>query len=239
MCEPVDRRPIMNTPLLTVIAPSPTSRSPSPPPPASSAATASTTAATGAAPSPRPAPSAGLDAAALLSEVVRRDPDRLGRRDLVRPAAPRARRADRGPLPRAASGPSCRSSSRWPGRSRPSTPRRRPSRRGLAEHLEALARDPPRPPREGGAGALPDAPLRPGRRSRPSRSSPSSASTRTSPLAPRRRPAPSPTDLVPPAEACTTWRALYLRLDELEAELMEHVHLENNVLFRRALCAEL
>lgn len=46
-------------------------------------------------------------------------------------------------------------------------------------------------------------------------------------------------DLVPPAEACTTWRALYLRLDELEAEVMEHVHLENNVLFRRALCAEL
>lgn len=47
------------------------------------------------------------------------------------------------------------------------------------------------------------------------------------------------TNLVPPAEACTTWRALYLRLDELEAELMEHVHLENNVLFRRALCAEM
>ncbi len=47
------------------------------------------------------------------------------------------------------------------------------------------------------------------------------------------------TDLVPPAEACTTWRALYLRLDELEAEVMEHVHLENNVLFRRALSAAL
>lgn len=47
------------------------------------------------------------------------------------------------------------------------------------------------------------------------------------------------TDLVPPAEACTTWRALYLRLDELEAEVMEHVHLENNVLFRRALSAGL
>jgi regulator of cell morphogenesis and NO signaling len=46
-------------------------------------------------------------------------------------------------------------------------------------------------------------------------------------------------DLVPPAEACTTWRALYLRLDEFEGEVMEHVHLENNVLFRRALCAEL
>ncbi len=44
-------------------------------------------------------------------------------------------------------------------------------------------------------------------------------------------------DLTPPDEACPTWRALYLRLDELEAELMEHVHLENNVLFRRALCA--
>jgi regulator of cell morphogenesis and NO signaling len=47
------------------------------------------------------------------------------------------------------------------------------------------------------------------------------------------------TDLVPPEEACTTWRALYLRLDALEEELMEHVHLENNVLFRRALCAAL
>ena len=44
-------------------------------------------------------------------------------------------------------------------------------------------------------------------------------------------------DLVPPAEACTTWRALYLRLEALEAELMEHIHLENNVLFRRVLGA--
>ena len=43
-------------------------------------------------------------------------------------------------------------------------------------------------------------------------------------------------DLKPPAEACTTWRALYLRLDALESELMEHIHLENNVLFPRALC---
>lgn len=42
-------------------------------------------------------------------------------------------------------------------------------------------------------------------------------------------------DLVPPEEACTSWRALYLRLDELEAQLMEHIHLENNVLFPRAL----
>ncbi len=42
-------------------------------------------------------------------------------------------------------------------------------------------------------------------------------------------------DLLPPEEACTSWRALYLRLDELEAELMQHIHLENNVLFPRAL----
>lgn len=42
-------------------------------------------------------------------------------------------------------------------------------------------------------------------------------------------------DLTPPKEACTSWRALYLRLHELEAELMEHIHLENNVLFPGAL----
>jgi regulator of cell morphogenesis and NO signaling len=44
-------------------------------------------------------------------------------------------------------------------------------------------------------------------------------------------------DLTPPAAACTTWRALYLGLQQLEQELMEHIHLENNVLFRRALSA--
>jgi regulator of cell morphogenesis and NO signaling len=42
-------------------------------------------------------------------------------------------------------------------------------------------------------------------------------------------------DLVAPEEACPTWRALYLRLVSFEAELMDHIHLENNVLFRRAL----
>lgn len=41
-------------------------------------------------------------------------------------------------------------------------------------------------------------------------------------------------ELSAPAEACETWRALYLRLAELESELMEHVHLENHVLFPRA-----
>jgi regulator of cell morphogenesis and NO signaling len=44
-------------------------------------------------------------------------------------------------------------------------------------------------------------------------------------------------DFVPPPEACATWRALYQGLAKLEAELMEHIHLENNVLFPRALGA--
>ncbi len=43
------------------------------------------------------------------------------------------------------------------------------------------------------------------------------------------------TDLVPPTAACTTWRALYLRLLTLEGDLMDHIHLENNVLFPSAL----
>jgi regulator of cell morphogenesis and NO signaling len=45
------------------------------------------------------------------------------------------------------------------------------------------------------------------------------------------------TDYVPPFDACATWRALYFGLEKLEAELMEHIHLENNVLFPRALSA--
>jgi regulator of cell morphogenesis and NO signaling len=38
-----------------------------------------------------------------------------------------------------------------------------------------------------------------------------------------------------PEEACTTWRALWAALAKLDDELMAHVHLENNVLFPRAL----
>lgn len=45
------------------------------------------------------------------------------------------------------------------------------------------------------------------------------------------------TDFHPPREACATWRALYRGLEKLEAELMEHIHLENNILFARALNA--
>lgn len=42
-------------------------------------------------------------------------------------------------------------------------------------------------------------------------------------------------DFISPPEACATWRALYVGLERLEADLMEHIHLENNVLFPRAL----
>lgn len=41
-------------------------------------------------------------------------------------------------------------------------------------------------------------------------------------------------DLVPPPHACATWRALYHGLQRIENEMMEHIHLENNVLFPRA-----
>ena len=44
-------------------------------------------------------------------------------------------------------------------------------------------------------------------------------------------------DLVTPPAACTTWRALYMGLAVLESDLMEHIHLENNVLFPRVLMA--
>jgi regulator of cell morphogenesis and NO signaling len=41
-------------------------------------------------------------------------------------------------------------------------------------------------------------------------------------------------DLRAPAHACATWRALYDGLGTLEADLVQHIHLENNVLFARA-----
>ncbi|MDT4837391.1 Iron-sulfur cluster repair protein YtfE [compost metagenome] len=37
--------------------------------------------------------------------------------------------------------------------------------------------------------------------------------------------------ITPPADACNTWRALYRGLNELHDDLMQHIHLENNVLF--------
>lgn len=42
-------------------------------------------------------------------------------------------------------------------------------------------------------------------------------------------------DYAPPEGACATWRALYLRLETFERDLMEHIALEQEVLFPRGL----
>ncbi|MHB1959254.1 MAG: iron-sulfur cluster repair di-iron protein [Acidobacteriaceae bacterium] len=42
-------------------------------------------------------------------------------------------------------------------------------------------------------------------------------------------------DYTPPTAACPTWRALYRALEDLEQDLHQHIHLENNILFPRAL----
>jgi regulator of cell morphogenesis and NO signaling len=42
-------------------------------------------------------------------------------------------------------------------------------------------------------------------------------------------------DYALPDEACTSYKALFARLIELEADLHQHIHLENNILFPRAL----
>jgi len=41
-----------------------------------------------------------------------------------------------------------------------------------------------------------------------------------------------------PAEACMSYRTLFARLEELEQDLHRHIHLENNVLFPRAIAME-
>jgi len=38
-------------------------------------------------------------------------------------------------------------------------------------------------------------------------------------------------DMTPPEGACNTWQALYAGLTQLRLDLMEHIHLENNILF--------
>ncbi|EKM0361828.1 iron-sulfur cluster repair protein YtfE [Cronobacter turicensis] len=45
-------------------------------------------------------------------------------------------------------------------------------------------------------------------------------------------------NVTPPPEACTTWRALYNGINELIDDLMNHISLENNTLFPRALAGE-
>lgn len=45
-------------------------------------------------------------------------------------------------------------------------------------------------------------------------------------------------NVTPPPEACTTWRALYNGINETIDDLMNHISLENNVLFPRALAGD-
>ncbi|HDX9588216.1 TPA: iron-sulfur cluster repair di-iron protein [Bacillus pseudomycoides] len=42
-------------------------------------------------------------------------------------------------------------------------------------------------------------------------------------------------DFTPPEGACGTYRLVYQRLAALESDLFEHIHLENNILFPRAI----
>ncbi len=39
----------------------------------------------------------------------------------------------------------------------------------------------------------------------------------------------------PPQDACTTYRVLYQKLKDFEADLFQHIHLENNILFPKAI----
>ncbi|WP_312803213.1 iron-sulfur cluster repair protein YtfE [Atlantibacter hermannii] len=45
-------------------------------------------------------------------------------------------------------------------------------------------------------------------------------------------------NVMTPPEACTTWKAMYNGINELIDDLMNHISLENNVLFPRALAGE-
>jgi regulator of cell morphogenesis and NO signaling len=42
----------------------------------------------------------------------------------------------------------------------------------------------------------------------------------------------------PPADACNTFRVTYAMLDEFEQDLHKHIHLENNILFPKAVALE-
>jgi len=45
-------------------------------------------------------------------------------------------------------------------------------------------------------------------------------------------------DYTPPEDSCNTFRALYFELAEMERDLHRHIHLENNILFPRAIALE-
>ena len=42
----------------------------------------------------------------------------------------------------------------------------------------------------------------------------------------------------PPNGACNTFKALYAKLEEFEQDLHQHIHLENNILFPKAIALE-
>jgi regulator of cell morphogenesis and NO signaling len=42
-------------------------------------------------------------------------------------------------------------------------------------------------------------------------------------------------NITPPPKACNTWRALYTGLNKLQADVVAHIHLENNILFNKVL----
>ena len=45
-------------------------------------------------------------------------------------------------------------------------------------------------------------------------------------------------DFTPPEDACTSYRVLFAKLSEFEQDLHQHVHLENNILFPKAVSLE-
>ncbi len=45
-------------------------------------------------------------------------------------------------------------------------------------------------------------------------------------------------DFTPPLDACTSYRVLFAKLQEFEQDLHQHVHLENNLLFPKAIALE-
>jgi regulator of cell morphogenesis and NO signaling len=45
-------------------------------------------------------------------------------------------------------------------------------------------------------------------------------------------------NFVAPSDACISFQTLYRALAELETDLHEHIHLENNILFPKALALE-
>jgi len=46
-------------------------------------------------------------------------------------------------------------------------------------------------------------------------------------------------DFAPPADACVSYQTLYKRLAAFEEDLHQHIHLENNILFPRAIAMEM